>query len=120
MEQNDQKLNRLINDIDALRSKYDAGDAKTFAAWEAEVKRCFIVKSLKDHKGIELIVKHFTGEVEEINVLLLNDEKLTAEARLRLMDKRDLRTRFLKFFTDADNNLDAIEKQINDAAEEVK
>ncbi len=105
----------LLNKIEEARAKFlDPIDQKIIGSWEAEAKRAFMVNSLKDHKGIQIILENFGKDVAEIDELLktAKSKDLNDIERDRLIDRKGLYLHFMKFFDEAEKKIGRLEEEI--------
>lgn len=99
--------------------------------WEKKVKDSLIKLSLTGHEGIQMLVKHATDRIVEINKSLRSDQtdsfsaadmQKYAISNARKFEQKAMWLYFLSFFSDAQATLDSVEedldKQLSDEEEE--
>lgn len=108
-------MDKLLNDIQKLKEKYtESSSQKTLEAWEKKVLDSMIIDSLQEHEGIKIIIEAYTKEIEDINNILLYSENLTETQRLRIMDKREMRQKFLSYFEQTKQAVKTIKKLVEE------
>ena len=110
--------NEILEKINKAKAKYlDPQDQKRIFSWEDQVKRAFLVNSLKEHEGIQIILKKFEEDIKEIDNILIEakSKDLTDLERDRLIDRKTLYKEFLKFFIDAGVKIKRVEKEMEDS-----
>lgn len=108
----------LIEKIWSLRDWFgdnrgEGQDLNTISNWEAEAKRLFLIRSLKDHDGIKYVLAIFTDEIKTINDQLLNKRQMLEDERYRLLDRRDLALKYLGLFQ-VETRLEQIEEIVDE------
>jgi len=109
--------NILLKKIQDAKIKYTEGTSQEeIIGWEKQCKKFLQVLSVKDNKGIQMVLEKFTIELKEIDELLLNaDSKLlSTEERDRVLDRKVMYSRFLDMFADAETGLVALEKKVDE------
>jgi hypothetical protein len=105
----------LLNNLQKLQAKYtESSSQKTLQDWEKRVTDALIVDSLKEHEGIKIILDTYKKEIEDINNILLHSEEITEPQRLRIMDKRAMRQRFLSYFEQTKQIIESVEKLVEE------
>ena len=96
----------------AKGQKFDSTDTEQINKWEKEAKKYLLINSLKDNKGIKIILDSFQNEIQQMNDLLLQADSnlLSSHERDRLLDKKAMYKRFISFFDEAVNGLTALDK----------
>lgn len=104
--------------LQELRKKYadSAESQRTIDQYETDLIKLFEEKRLVDNPIIQAIFKDAEKKLNEINALLMNDETLTQEQRIRLFsEKKVWHFMFNRFkMVPHDNAIDAM-RQIIDA-----
>ena len=105
----------LLPKIEELKAKYqDPIDAPQINAWEEEAKRLLIVEHVAGSEAVKFLVKHFDGEIESIDDVLLtmDSTKLSDSIRDRMLDKKALYKQVIAYF-DVAGAKKALEAQID-------
>lgn len=116
-------IKELENRIDGIISKISGGafeeDVAEARAWKENVKRAFLIGDVEKHEGIQLIIKKFIGELENINLVLLNASsvKISDKDRDRLLDKKVLYSEFLSLFPEAEKEIQQVENLVKENEE---
>lgn len=110
----------LLEKIQELYKKFSIGradpqDLGSIDGWLTEAKRLLLLKSLKEHAGVQYVCDVFESEIKKINTALLNhDSKVLPEReRDRMLDKRDLAQKYLNLFIDIDKQLEKLENDVD-------
>ena len=113
-----EKIQKLFTFLKGNRA--DEQDLNTVSYWEEEAKRLFLINSLKNHDGIKYVLEIFKNEVEKINDSLLNQRQMFEDERYRLLDQRALAQKYLDLFANTENDLDKLEKTLDEELSKVK
>ena len=108
--------NELLKKIEDAKGKFlDPIDQGKINSWESEAKRAFMVNSLKDHKGIKIILDNFEKDIAEIEDVLKNarTKDLSDNDRDKMIDRKELYKQFIKFFSDAEVKIERLEEEIS-------
>lgn len=112
----EKRIDNIIATISGGAFEDDVSEAN---AWKENVKRAFLTKGVEKHEGIQLIIKRFIGELENINLVLLNANsiKLSDIQRDSLLNKKNLYQEFLSLFPEAEQSIQQVEELVKDNEE---
>lgn len=115
-----EKITKLFSFLKDNRA--DEQDLNTVFYWEEEAKRLFLLKNLKEHDGIKYLLEIFKSEVEKINGSLMSfySKEMPDIERDRLLDKRELAQKYLDLFLPVENDLDKLEKTLDEELSKIK
>lgn len=108
----------ILDRISQLATKFNSeryfNEQQIFSQWSSEATKALLIKDLSQHDGVKGIISRLEAEVEEMNLLLKNSDSkaLPDNQRDRVLDKRNLYTWFLSYFSDAGKSLARIEEQV--------
>lgn len=113
-------MNNLIDKIRELKKKFINGralseDVAVISSWEEEAKKLFLLKSLKDHDGIKYVLEIFQSDIKKINEQLNSaySKDLKDTERDRLLDRRNLCTKYVNLFVDIDSHIELLEQEVD-------
>lgn len=108
---------KILDYLDrAKKQKFDPTDMEQIFQWEKEAKKYLLINSLKDNKGITIILESFRNEIDLMNELLLQADSnlLNSQDRDRLLDKKVMYKKFISFFDEATTGLKSLENTISE------
>lgn len=120
MDENEQG-HPTLESIKQLKAKFTdpayKEDVIQIDAWETEIKELLIRDKLSDNPSMMGILKKFTDDVKDMNILLMNADSATLSSpeRDRVLDKKKLYQDFLDLF-----NPNALRKAIEAVDSEVQ
>lgn len=107
----------ILKKIKAAKDKFtDPIDVGMLTDWEKEATKHLIVLSLKDNKGIQILLERYIVDVRQMKELLLTASSKTLDDYSRdvLLAKKEMYERFINMFTDAEVALERLEKTVDE------